>query len=237
MTGGACGEDGAAGFGDAVRTGAAAADGFLRFKNRRSPPLPRSACLRPGACERSPLLPSPARPLVLGARYLPRLAGEGVRSCHWHSHAFRPSVAGACQRRQRLENGAHRPECKRQAARLLELLTSLELWARYEYPYPEYSVPFEVAVEQGGRTIFQQFYGRRGASRLWFFGRPDGPWQDFPNGVSLSLSRTEAEYLRERIISERPHSLLATLPRARANCGRYGGFGLGVDVAASCSPA
>src|SRR6266516_2578289 len=58
-----------------------------------------------------------------------------------------------------------------------------KLWARYEYPYPQYSVPFEVAIEQGGQTVFRQVYGRREANRLWFFGKPDAPWQDFPHGV------------------------------------------------------
>lgn len=58
-----------------------------------------------------------------------------------------------------------------------------KLWARYEYPYPAYAVPFEVRLEQGGRTVFDQVYGRRDATRMWFFGRRDAPWQDFENGV------------------------------------------------------
>lgn len=58
-----------------------------------------------------------------------------------------------------------------------------KLWARYEYPYPTYAVPFEITVEQAGSVVFQRTYGLPESIRLWFFRRPDAPWQDFENGV------------------------------------------------------
>lgn len=48
----------------------------------------------------------------------------------------------------------------------------------------------------------------------WHPGLPAVP-QDFPTGASLPLTTPEAEYLRERIISHCPHSLLAVLVRER----------------------
>jgi hypothetical protein len=48
----------------------------------------------------------------------------------------------------------------------------------------------------------------------WHPGLPAVP-QDFPKGASLPLTRNEAEYLRERIISHCPNSLLAILVRER----------------------
>ncbi|MCC7106925.1 MAG: hypothetical protein IT307_17465, partial [Chloroflexi bacterium] len=55
------------------------------------------------------------------------------------------------------------------------------LWARYEYPYFEYSVAFQVTLRQGDR-VQSAIFGRRGAMRSWFFGLPDAPWQALPNG-------------------------------------------------------
>jgi hypothetical protein len=46
----------------------------------------------------------------------------------------------------------------------------------------------------------------------WHPGLPPFP-QDFPQGAALALTRSEAEYLRERIISHCPQSLLAVLVR------------------------
>jgi hypothetical protein len=48
----------------------------------------------------------------------------------------------------------------------------------------------------------------------WHSGIPAVP-EDFPTGASLPLTRNEAEYLRERIISHCPDSLLAVLVRER----------------------
>jgi hypothetical protein len=46
----------------------------------------------------------------------------------------------------------------------------------------------------------------------WHPGLPPVP-PDFPKGAALALTRTEAEYLRERIVSHCPQSLLAVLVR------------------------
>jgi hypothetical protein len=48
----------------------------------------------------------------------------------------------------------------------------------------------------------------------WHAGLPPVP-QDFPKGATLALTQSEAEYLRERIISHCSHSLLAVLVRER----------------------
>src|SRR5205085_1922483 len=65
----------------------------------------------------------------------------------------------------------------------IPLAARYKLWARYEYPYPEYAVPFQISIEQAGRLVFSQLYGRRQANRLWSFGKPDAAWQDGQGGV------------------------------------------------------
>jgi hypothetical protein len=52
----------------------------------------------------------------------------------------------------------------------------------------------------------------------WHAGLPPIP-EDFPNGSSLALNPHEAEYLRERIVSHCPDSLLALLVRERIAVG------------------
>jgi hypothetical protein len=45
---------------------------------------------------------------------------------------------------------------------------SFELWARYEQPY-DYSVEFDVLIEQDGKKVFERAYGRKDAPKLWPF--------------------------------------------------------------------
>jgi hypothetical protein len=45
-----------------------------------------------------------------------------------------------------------------------------EVWARYEQPY-EYSVEFDIEIQQENKTVFQRGYGRRDAPKLWPFGK------------------------------------------------------------------
>jgi hypothetical protein len=45
---------------------------------------------------------------------------------------------------------------------------SFEVWARYEQPY-DYSVEFELTVEQDGKAVFQRGYGRKDGPKLWAF--------------------------------------------------------------------
>ena len=45
-----------------------------------------------------------------------------------------------------------------------------EVWARYEQPY-EYSVEFDIEIQQDNKTVFQRGYGRRDAPKLWPFGK------------------------------------------------------------------
>ncbi len=47
---------------------------------------------------------------------------------------------------------------------------TFEVWARYEQPY-DYSVEFDIEIEQGGKNVFQRGYGRRDAPKLWAFGK------------------------------------------------------------------
>ncbi len=47
---------------------------------------------------------------------------------------------------------------------------AFEVWARYEQPY-DYSVEFDIEIEQGGKAVFQRGYGRRDAPKLWAFGK------------------------------------------------------------------
>lgn len=48
----------------------------------------------------------------------------------------------------------------------------------------------------------------------WHSGIPAAP-ADFPRGVTFDLSQTEAEYLRERVLANCPHSFLAHILRER----------------------
>ena len=50
-----------------------------------------------------------------------------------------------------------------------------KVWARYEYPYRDYHVLFQVSIEQPGRAPIRLEYGRPEATRLWFFNLPDAP--------------------------------------------------------------
>lgn len=52
----------------------------------------------------------------------------------------------------------------------------------------------------------------------WHPGIPAAP-ADFPQGVTFELSETEAEYLRERVLANCPHSLLAHILRERIPTG------------------
>ncbi|MBA2450491.1 MAG: hypothetical protein H0V51_20945, partial [Chloroflexi bacterium] len=58
-----------------------------------------------------------------------------------------------------------------------------KVWARYEYPYRDYHVLFQVSIEQPGRAPIRLEYGRPEATRLWFFNLPDAPWHDLAHGV------------------------------------------------------
>jgi hypothetical protein len=47
---------------------------------------------------------------------------------------------------------------------------TFEVWARYEQPY-DYSVEFDIDIQQDGKTVFQRGYGRHDAPKLWAFGK------------------------------------------------------------------
>ncbi|MFN8524843.1 MAG: hypothetical protein U0821_17240 [Chloroflexota bacterium] len=57
-----------------------------------------------------------------------------------------------------------------------------KLWLRYEYPSPLYDARVQLSVRQDGRPPLDFTYGERSATRSWFFGLPDAPWHDLPNG-------------------------------------------------------
>jgi len=65
---------------------------------------------------------------------------------------------------------------------------------RYELPYG-YSAEFGVRLEQGGRTVFERFYGRRENPKVWPFGRGQQAmvWYPWGGGDNIVWEGVEAQ--------------------------------------------